>query len=513
MSSTPDNISISLYRLIHNASAKNMVTSIFTIVIGYFLLRAIYRLFFHPLSKFPGPKSHAISHIPVVLSTWKGEVHKTVALLHSQYGSVVRIAPNEVSFTDPNAWKDIYGHGSKGSAGGMPHKPLNRQAPHTNGATSLIIAEDADHTRMRRIFNPAFSDRALKQQEPLFMKYVNLLAQKLREGIEHDPDHKIDMVKMYNFTTFDIMGDLAFGEPLHMLSRAQYDPWVTSIFANIKRSTRLGNMVHYPLVEKAFKALVPQSVVMKKRVQHQNFSKERVTKRLEKGRSHEGVDIWDFVLSKSEENGLSRDEMDNNASLFMVAGTETTATLLSGWTALLLEHPRVMEALTTEIRGAFVSPKDMSIEKTAGLPYMNACIKEALRLYSPLVTGRPRVSPPEGSTVCGHYIPPGLIVSAPHHAMYTSASNFKDPHSFVPERWLGDPRFEGDKRHALQPFHVGPRDCLGKNMAYHEMRLIMTRILHTFDLELCEESKNWRDQQCFTMREKKPLMCTLKVAN
>jgi cytochrome P450 len=79
---------------------------------------------------------------------------------------------------------------------------------------------------MRRLFSPAFSDRALKEQEPLFMKYVTLLADKLREGMEEDPNHKFDMVKMYNFTTFDIMGDLTFGEPLQMLSKAKYDPWV-----------------------------------------------------------------------------------------------------------------------------------------------------------------------------------------------------------------------------------------------------------------------------------------------
>jgi cytochrome P450 len=240
-------------------------------------------------------------------------------------------------------------------------------------------------------------------------------------------------------------------------------------------------MTNYPLVEKAFKALIPPSIIMKKRDEHHNFSKERVTKRLEKGREHEGVDIWDLVLNKSEEKGLSRAEMDNNAGLFMVAGTETTATLLSGLTTLLLDNPQAMKQLTTEIRQAFETPTDMTIEKCAALPYLNACLKEALRLYPPVVTGRSRVSPPEGSTICGHYIPPSVslvhiletvyfflttalqyLVSAPHFAMYTSASNFKDPFSFLPERWLGDPRFEGDKRHALQPFHVGPRDCLGK---------------------------------------------------
>lgn len=50
-------------------------------------------------------------------------------------------------------------------------------------------------------------------------------------------------------------------------------------------------------------------------------------------------------------------------------------------------------------------------------------------------------------------------------------------------------------------------------MAYHEMRLIMTRVLYTFDLELCPESKDWTDQECYTLWEKKPLMCKMKVVN
>jgi cytochrome P450 len=90
-----------------------------------------------------------------------------------------------------------------------------------NGEPNLIQARDVDHNRQRKIFTPAFSDRALKQQEPLFLKYTDQLVSKLKESINQDPDAKLDMVRMYNFTTFDIMGDLTFGEPLHMLKNAE----------------------------------------------------------------------------------------------------------------------------------------------------------------------------------------------------------------------------------------------------------------------------------------------------
>jgi cytochrome P450 len=95
-----------------------------------------------------------------------------------------------------------------------------------NGDASLISARDVDHARQRKIFTPAFSDRALKEQEPLFLRYTDLLVSKLLEKVEQAPEKPIDFVRMANFTTFDVMGDLTFGEPLHMLENAEYDPWV-----------------------------------------------------------------------------------------------------------------------------------------------------------------------------------------------------------------------------------------------------------------------------------------------
>jgi hypothetical protein len=184
-----------------------------------------------------------------------------LAELHQKYGHVVRVNHDELSFTDPDSWKDvctpshplfteylatdlaclhteiedydlkisrkmlttpqIYGHGTKGTAGSAPNKHWLRYGRTMNGEPNLIQARDVDHSRQRKIFTPAFSDRALKQQEPLFLKYTDQLVSKLKESIKQDPDAKLDMVRMYNFTTFDIMGDLTFGEPLHMLKNAE----------------------------------------------------------------------------------------------------------------------------------------------------------------------------------------------------------------------------------------------------------------------------------------------------
>ena len=80
-----------------------------------------------------------------------------------------------------------------------------------------------------------------------------------------------------------------------------------------------------------------------------------------------------------------------------------------------------------------------------------------------------------------------------HYAAYHSERNFAHPEQFIPERWLDNagPEFSSDSREVLQPFHVGPRNCLGKNLAYAEMRLFLAKMLWHFDFELADPNDEW----------------------
>lgn len=163
-----------------------------------FILRSIYRVYFHPLRKFPGPKLNAVTRLPQVVLTYRGRFAQYTTELHKQYGEVVRIAPNELSFVHPTAWTDIYGYGAKG-AGSKPPK-VWRFYPTTSLAG---IPDPHEHGRVRRIFAPAFSDRALTQQAPLFNKYVDQMVMVLRERCNNK--QPVDLVRLFNFTTFDSM--------------------------------------------------------------------------------------------------------------------------------------------------------------------------------------------------------------------------------------------------------------------------------------------------------------------
>lgn len=115
-----------------------------------------------------------------------------------------------------------------------------------------------------------------------------------------------------------------------------------------------------------------------------------------------------------------------------------------------------------------------------------------------------------GQIVCGQWLPSGTRVSVHPYASSHQKANFKDPDSFVPERWQGDEAYCDDSRDASQPFSFGPRNCLGQNMAWHEMKMILGTLVLKFDLELCAESRAWgNNRKAYTTWEKIPLMVRL----
>ena len=89
-------------------------------------------------------------------------------------------------------------------------------------------------------------------------------------------------------------------------------------------------------------------------------------------------------------------------------------------------------------------------------------------------------------------------------------SNFHRPDEFLPQRWLGDAEFANDDRAVMQPSAVGPRNCIGRNLAYAEMRLVLAKVMFNFDLVLDEgKTGQWLDQKVYTLWQKRPLWVRL----
>jgi cytochrome P450 len=154
--------------------------------------------------------------------------------------------------------------------------------------------------------------------------------------------------------------------------------------------------------------------------------------------------------------------LEFNASLLIVAGSETTATLLCGAVYLLTTHPHVLEKLTHEVRSTFKDDAEITLLSVGNLQYMLACLNEALRHYPPVAVGLPRLAPKGGANVAGHFVPEGTVTAVWQWAISHDPNHWTKPMEYHPERFLGDPEFKNDKLDAMQPFSTGPRNCIGK---------------------------------------------------
>lgn len=146
----------------------------------------------------------------------------------------------------------------------------------------------------------------------------------------------------------------------------------------------------------------------------------------------------------------------------ILAGSETTATLLCGAVFLLTTNPHCLEKLTQEVRSSFADESEITLLSVSKLQYMLACLNESLRRYSPVAGALPRHVPRGGGMVAGHFVPEDTVVGVWQWPIYHSPDLWTDPMGFHPERFMGDPRFAGDRLDALQPFSIGPRNCIGK---------------------------------------------------
>lgn len=117
---------------------------------------------------------------------------------HQKYGDVVRIAPNELSYTDPKAWNDIYGH-RVGKRELM--KDPTFYSSISSGPNSIINADRSRHGHLRKQASHGFSERALRSQEHVIIKYVDLMLERLAE-LARSGKSSVDIVDWYNVSKY-----------------------------------------------------------------------------------------------------------------------------------------------------------------------------------------------------------------------------------------------------------------------------------------------------------------------
>ncbi|KAF3761192.1 hypothetical protein M406DRAFT_73626 [Cryphonectria parasitica EP155] len=505
------------------AAAWSQTPRLLALLIGAFLAYriglAVYRVYFHPLSCFPGPKLWAASDLPVV---WEDKIEgtftKRMLKVHEEYGPIVRIGPNRIAVDGTIIWPQVFAR----RANQLEFTKVPESYPAQEKYVGLLPTQSREnHRRQRRLLAHAFSDAAMYEQERYIKYYVDLLVKRLRERAV--AGETLDLTQWYNFTTFDIIGELAFADPFDALESGKSHPWISMISSSVRQAAAIQFLMHYPLLLPLMGFRVGLGDLMRLFRQSQQFielSKEKTRKRLAM-QDQSRRDIMAYIIDHNTDGKrMTQDEMFENSRALIGAGSETTATALSGMSFHLCQSPEAYQRLTDEIRTAFTCEEDITMRSTAHLPYLHACLEEALRMYPPASETPPRVSPGDYIHHDGneYWIPKGTRLSNYQWATHHSPNNFADPEKYAPERWLPashplyNSRYAHDKKAVFRPFAAGPRDCIGKNLAYSEMRLVIARLLWNFDLELAEGQKDWVDSQLvFGLYQKGPLMARVHI--
>ncbi|KAK8073393.1 cytochrome p450 [Apiospora phragmitis] len=440
-------------------------------------VKPIYNLLLHPLPQVPGPQ--ALGRQPPAL--------------HLQYGAdIVRVAPDELSFLRPDAWREVMGYIPRGV-------PENEKDPlifrGLNVEDSVIGAPRDRHRVMRAMLSHGFSASRMLDQQPIIMRYIDLLVERLREKAVVDRGIPLNMVLWYNYATFDIIGDLAFGEAFGCLESAALHPWVAVVFSWIKLNARV---VQYrrtvpwlgDLIDSVLGRMATEQVK-----EHMGYARLR---RLDAAH-RQGRPVPDAQPARGEREPVHRRGLRDH-------GVDPVVRVVPA-----AHPPDKMQKVTDELFATFARDDEINFNSVQSLKYMIAMFEEALRIFPPVPVTVPRVTPPGGRQICGDHIPENTKLGIWHYSMYHHPGNFALPEEFHPERWLGeDPRFAHDRKEAFEPFSHGSRNCLGKNLAYAEMRTIMARMLFNFDMRLADGYERWADGiQIHNLFEKSPLFIHL----
>lgn len=239
----------------------------------YVIYSPIYNVFFHPLHKFPGPKLWAASQLPSVLTYASGHQHKKSLALHNKYGPVVRTGPNEMSYLQPESWEAICGHRKAGQSENGKAEHYKRGRPN-----SILGVDRENHARMRKLMSYGFAPSTMVEQQPIIIGYIDLLIRRLRERCQPSGG-PVEMAAWFNYTTFDIIGDLTFGESFRCLQDAAMHPWIAMAFGNAKIGAMASGLSQMPLLRPLLPLFVGRKMI-KQSMECKQLIREKVSQRL-----------------------------------------------------------------------------------------------------------------------------------------------------------------------------------------------------------------------------------------
>ncbi|KAE8453907.1 hypothetical protein EG329_007683 [Mollisiaceae sp. DMI_Dod_QoI] len=448
------------------------------------------------LSHIPGPFWPSLSKYWLVQQSLKGQTHSSLKEVTDKYGSLVRVGPNDLVTDDPDILRKMMAVRSPYTRG--PWYDAMRFDPTRDNLLSM--RDEEAHTKLRSKMAAGYSGKENESMEATIDKQiqnlVNLIERKyLSTSTEFRP---MDLGQKGQFFTLDVISDLAFGKAFGYLEQDddvfdyikitdQYIPAML-VMANIPWLARLTHT-------RLFRNLLPKESDKLGFGAFIGVAKQVVRERFQPGAPAQKDMMASFIR-----HGLTQEQVSGESLLQIIGGSDTSAATIRIVLLHLMSSPPSYRRLQSEIsqamkNGQISSPiKDSEARQ---LPYLQAVIKEGLRITPP-ATGLFNKQVPQGGDILnGIFVPEGTQIGSSSYGIHHSKKIFGDDADlFRPERWLDS---EGEQLARMTStvdliFHYGKYQCLGKPVAMMELNKIYVELLRRFDFAILNVNRPARFQ-------------------
>jgi len=423
----------------------------------FLLLRAVCRVFFHPLSHIPGPLLPKTTSLWLHYHAYIGDEASAIRRLHAIYGPYVRVSPNDVDISDADAIQPIYV-----SKGGFPKAACYANFD-IDGHKTIFSTTDHEHRAMRaKAVVPLFSTKALRENESAIWGCVDRMIERLE--VESKSGKPVNVLNLTRSLAVDAVSTHLFRENYDGVS--EQGP-VLSVSAFVDAFVAVGRFFYLPnttfvWLEWAITKWQADQTTDDSMMVVDKFVGNLVANTMPKSTTYS---------CRLLAAGFSESEVKAQCKDLIFAGTDSTGMNLAIIMRCLAMHPQKYERLKKEVSDNIACGSDA--QEVQALSYLNALVKEALRISMANPTRLPHVVPAGGWTFKGTHFPAGATIGCSAYELHFNAPTFPDPESFVPERWL-DATDEMSKYWFA--FGAGSRACIARNLATMELQFATERL-------------------------------------
>ncbi|KAL4783742.1 cytochrome P450 [Aspergillus varians] len=503
-----------------NYTIKSLVRGIF-LSLAFLIARVYVNLFVSPLGSIPGPKLFALTKWRLAYEDYRGTRTRYMQTLHEKYGDAVRIGPGEVSFNSLSALRAIYGAGTV-----FQRDSFYRMFDAYGRQVMFSFASSREHRDRKKLLNHAYSKSTVLSPRNAAMfnekarQFMDLIAS------EADSSGSVEVFSALHYFSIDTITRFLYGKNPHGATTALSSLPDRSLLNDIldhDRRKLSWFTIHFPsltnwlysrtgLIESLLTSL--DLLPMRKPSTYTGIRGHALKAAEELDQSAAAgttpLDANESIagrLLRATHRGNFKgeptiDHLDvaSECADQLLAGIDTTSDTIM-WAMFLLSQPEnriYQDKLRAEVQslGDDDDDDDNDNELSASgekiitalaadkLPYLDAVIKETLRLFAPLPGTEPRFAETD-QVVDGYLIPKGTVVSISPYTLHRNAKVFKEPMRFDPDRWLsGSAEEVAEMKRWFWAFSSGGRMCIGMHLAMAEMTTLLASVYRAYETEI-----------------------------